>query len=611
MALKPIFDMPRVGRGQRKEDVITLADRARDECQWERAAELYREALDRDHRNPPIWVQYGHALKESGELRDPDKLAQAEIAYRRALSLDPGGADTYLQLGHVLKLQGNIEGAQAAYLRAFALSPALPEPLHELGGLGWSETQLAELRALVGSTETDKSGTDSSAGASVAIPAQLCTTVTPLSQTRDLCARIEASGLFDPDVYLSLNDDLPRDGADAWEHFLDHGLNEGRCFTNCQIVARALAHIDSRLKRECLGFRAAARQAYAGGGRLMNASPLRRKGIRIGVFCSSEGNFFMHELADLIAWGLQAEGIAAVRRDEAANKNEPFELRVFVAPQEFFYLGRGQEWLNLASAPNSIVYNIDQPQSQWFCRVFPLLLSSSLVLDINFQSAAILRQAGCNVVHFQPGYLPTVPYVQPYVDISDVELVKGYDFAYQAYNWRERDDLDDRPIDILFVGSSVPRRDKALARLQELSDTFRFLCIYVRSDRPLTIRNYRHASSQIGCAIAQRAKIVLNIHRDWLGYFEWSRMVLQGIWQGACVVSEPNLPNPIFEAGEHYLEESGRHIGELIRWLLSTTEGRLKLNETRIRGYQQARGLGSMAVALAPVLDAFQQMLSP
>jgi lipopolysaccharide biosynthesis protein/GT2 family glycosyltransferase/tetratricopeptide (TPR) repeat protein len=150
MALDRIVGLPRLGFMRRKPSVITLADRARDAGQWELAARLYRKALDRDPHNPPIWVQYGHALKESGELRKPDRLAQAEVAYRRALSLDPGAADTYLQLGHVLKLQGKIEEAQAAYLRAVALDPSMPYPLQELSGLGWSEAQMAELRGLVG-----------------------------------------------------------------------------------------------------------------------------------------------------------------------------------------------------------------------------------------------------------------------------------------------------------------------------------------------------------------------------------------------------------------------------------------------------------------------------
>jgi glycosyltransferase involved in cell wall biosynthesis/tetratricopeptide (TPR) repeat protein len=139
----------RLGSLRRKSSVIDFADRARDARQWERAAQLYRKALDQNRRNPPIWVQYGHALKESGERRDPDKLAQAETAYRRALSLDPGAADPHLQLGHVLKLQGKTSEAEAAYLRAFALDPSIPHPLQELSGLGWSETHMAELRGLV------------------------------------------------------------------------------------------------------------------------------------------------------------------------------------------------------------------------------------------------------------------------------------------------------------------------------------------------------------------------------------------------------------------------------------------------------------------------------
>jgi hypothetical protein len=127
--------------------IISRANRARDAGQWDFAAQLYRKALDRNPRNSPIWVQYGHVLKESGGLREPDKLAQAEIAYRRALALDSVVADSHLQLGHVLKLQGKIHEAEACYLRALARDPSMPDPLRELSGLDWSEAQLSELRS--------------------------------------------------------------------------------------------------------------------------------------------------------------------------------------------------------------------------------------------------------------------------------------------------------------------------------------------------------------------------------------------------------------------------------------------------------------------------------
>jgi lipopolysaccharide biosynthesis protein/glycosyltransferase involved in cell wall biosynthesis/tetratricopeptide (TPR) repeat protein len=165
---------PRRGLIGRRPGTIALADRARNAGQWERAARLYRKALDRNPRNAAIWVQYGHALKELGELRDPDKLAQAEVAYRRAIALEPGAADPYLQLGHALKLQGKTEEAQAAYLRAFALDPLPPHPLEELGGLGWSEVQAAELRAMAAGRIGDKTAEDrgGSLRATVAATAQ-------------------------------------------------------------------------------------------------------------------------------------------------------------------------------------------------------------------------------------------------------------------------------------------------------------------------------------------------------------------------------------------------------------------------------------------------------
>src|SRR5437899_827075 len=107
--------MRRLGFKRPQESVITRADRARDAGQWDMAASLYREALDRNPGNPPIWIQYGHALKELGRAE------AAEAAYRQALSHDPGSADAHLQLGHVLKLQSRAEQAEKAYLRAFTL----------------------------------------------------------------------------------------------------------------------------------------------------------------------------------------------------------------------------------------------------------------------------------------------------------------------------------------------------------------------------------------------------------------------------------------------------------------------------------------------------------
>ena len=111
---------------------LRLATEAAQKHEWELAARYYREALNQKPDNPPIWVQYGHALKESGSVQE------AEVAYRKSLEMAPNVADTHLQLGHALKIQGNKDEAAVSYLRALALDPTLHYASLELLGLGWT-----------------------------------------------------------------------------------------------------------------------------------------------------------------------------------------------------------------------------------------------------------------------------------------------------------------------------------------------------------------------------------------------------------------------------------------------------------------------------------------
>lgn len=104
-------------------------DRARDERRWAAAVEAYQEYLNLRPNDDGIWVQLGHAQKESGFLEE------AERCYARALAIGPDVADTHLQMGHALKLQQRLPEAIAAYRRAHALDPASRYAADELAGL--------------------------------------------------------------------------------------------------------------------------------------------------------------------------------------------------------------------------------------------------------------------------------------------------------------------------------------------------------------------------------------------------------------------------------------------------------------------------------------------
>jgi len=106
--------------------LLATANAARDARDWVVAAAKYREYVTSQPRAHEIWVQIGHALKESGDL------PEAEAAYRQAIARMAVPADPELHLAHMLKDAGRAEEARELFKnveQAFkrqAGGPALP-----------------------------------------------------------------------------------------------------------------------------------------------------------------------------------------------------------------------------------------------------------------------------------------------------------------------------------------------------------------------------------------------------------------------------------------------------------------------------------------------------
>ena len=111
-------------------DKRLAGDAARDARDWGTAAQAYSDYLARNPSDWAIWVQCGHALRESGNM------GGAERAYRRATDIDGNQADPLFQLGALMKRLGRREEAIDFYRRSAALGFHIA--ISELATLGIS-----------------------------------------------------------------------------------------------------------------------------------------------------------------------------------------------------------------------------------------------------------------------------------------------------------------------------------------------------------------------------------------------------------------------------------------------------------------------------------------
>lgn len=131
------------------DQLVSRADACRERRDWIAAEDYYRRALELRPERAAIWIQRGHALKESGNGRE------GLACYLHADRLDPSNSDTALQIGHVYKLLASPGDAVTWYERAARCSPCQLDAITELEHLGYPT---GSLRYLMDHAEPDRSG---------------------------------------------------------------------------------------------------------------------------------------------------------------------------------------------------------------------------------------------------------------------------------------------------------------------------------------------------------------------------------------------------------------------------------------------------------------------
>lgn len=364
---------------------------------------------------------------------------------------------------------------------------------------------------------------------------------------------IEPSTHFDgrryQSLYLGDNFDLP-----PLLHFLKHGMFQGfNPWSEASVHAwqRPFSE-DPTLAIETLS-------------RHVAPWPALRSGDVIHIHVHSKSHIVFHEFRQLLTAAFRCLDIDVVQADE--NVKDDSVLRIIIAPHDFFFIDqKATEGLaDRVGLSTCVLFNTEQIHSVWFGKAFQHLKAARCVVDLNLQTAVCLNQLGISSqflpLGFVPDYplfsedLPLRPEVKDFVT-SDREVIGG-----------------SRPIDLLWIGSNGKRRqhflDANYAAFEKLNSLIRLVNVRgaLSTDNPDAISSMNYA------ALAQRNKILLNIHHFDVPYFEWQRLVHFGLLQQACVVTERVSGVDGLVAGEHYFEADLAQIPELVNWLVYDAQG--------------------------------------
>jgi hypothetical protein len=306
---------------------------------------------------------------------------------------------------------------------------------------------------------------------------------------------------------------------------------------------------------------------------------------RLALYTSSMGNYFFDEIRSVLAAGLEELGFVVETRDERYGFTNDADWHIVIAPHEFFYLGAGRGMLHEDMPRGLILLNTEQPSTEWFSQAFECFPRAHSIWDINYESSLLINGRGYRCGYLALGY---VPGSEPDKRVEELPEHYGTSFMDPRIlgHLHPGRGFAERPIDLLFVGHASPRRERFFAKAAPALS--RYCCYLHFSDvsAPAIPGVTTHMNTATVMGLAQRTKILLNVHHGDYRYFEWHRIVMLGIWQQALVVSEPCGTAPPFQAGVDFVEASLEQMPETIDYFLSSAEGLREGCEIVRRGFR-------------------------
>jgi hypothetical protein len=290
-------------------------------------------------------------------------------------------------------------------------------------------------------------------------------------------------------------------------------------------------------------------------------------------------NIFFAELLDALAAALSDHGVAVERavdhfpqpRDDLAYAFVPHELLPLLMPDAH----PSDQQLR-----RSVAICTEQPGTPWFDHTVQIARRAGRSVDINRLGVAEQRKLGIEATFLQLGYTPL------------------WD------RWHGAADRD-RPIDLTMLAGTTPRRLEAIARSAKQLAGRRTELHLPEAFVPHGADSSHFLSGEGKWELLSGAKILMNIHRSELGYFEWQRAV-ETIANGCVLLSEHSLGFEPLVAGEHFVSVSYDSLDVALGALLNDQE---LLAGMRVAAYQLLREQLPLSRSITVLAEAIEEVL--
>jgi hypothetical protein len=299
--------------------------------------------------------------------------------------------------------------------------------------------------------------------------------------------------------------------------------------------------------------------------------------LELAFVLAPRQNLFFRDLVEELAAEIVAQDVPASIHVGNFPPPRPDLVYLLVPPHEYFTILNGRHGpLPEVLKQRTMFICGEQPGTTFFDSNLELAPRGGKVFDINRYAVREFRRNGIEAEHLQLGF---------------------------AAGWNHLNE-GERDIDILFMGATSDRRNRALASYAQTFARRRVEIVLSDNSRPNWAASESFRDDQRKWNLLQRAKVILNIHQDTIPYFEWLR-IIQAISCGTVVVSEYSVDFEPLVAGEHLLMGDLGSLHLLCERLLDDPH---RLWEIRSAAYDKLRADVKLAGAAERLIGAAREL---